>query len=315
MRPAFTNFQDGSAPNAFWTPTTVGPESTLKLNLVKYQFGTMAIGRTLVASEVRSAPRGGRYYALAATVAHELGHMVQYARKTQLTPPQQELLCDYLAGWSTRWEKRHGARDLNETIIFSAFSKRGDILFYDLEHHGTEEERGDAFRSGFSVDSDDFDEAYAAGLKYVPTLKQSLQLSQSRGRLDPEDEDKLSPRIKAALTMNPEVQSRKLGIHFIEVSWSTDSGRFVGWQLTRFPVTNSPADRCGLEMGDAIVEFASKPMRDRSYLQQLSDPKYVPGEAESTSRIRDAEALSGKVKIKVIGARTMKPLDNEIDLP
>ena len=137
VSPKHFYYDDGAAPNAYWMPRSIGPKSILS-KVMPNSFGTMVLGRNLVAREIRSTPKGApRNFTIAAFVSHELGHMVQFVRKSQLSPTQRELHADFLAGWSIRCAKRTSNPELNEADTFESVYKLGDEHYFRIEHHGT----------------------------------------------------------------------------------------------------------------------------------------------------------------------------------
>ena len=289
VSPNHVYYDDGKALNAYWTAKTLGPVSPLG-RVVSNSFGTMSLGKNLVKRELGQTPKDApRNFTIAAIMAHELGHMAQFVRKSRLSPPQKELQADFLAGWSIRCAKRSTNPELHEGDIFKTVYDLGDELHYSTRHHGTSEERLMAFLKGFQVVSDDIEVAYAKGKDYVLQAK-----PETRPPLSTEFQpfvwpDENGRPIEPSKLMTTEYYSRKLGIHF-QLNPASD-GSF-GLILTRFPLEGTPASQCGLESIDEIVELDAKPLRS----------------------LTAVESLRGKVRIKVIDVRTEETRESEIDL-
>jgi hypothetical protein len=288
VSPNHVYYQEPKGRNAYWTPKTIGPVSPLG-RVVSNSFGTMSLGRNLINHELGLTPKdAARNFTVAAIMAHELGHMAQFVRKSQLSPPQKELQADFLAGWSIRCAKRSTNPELHEGDIFKTVYDLGDELHYTTEHHGTSDERLQAFRKGFQVVSDDIDVAYAKGKDYVLQAKPETRPPLSIDFQPFAWPDENGRPVEPTKLMRTEYYSRKLGIHF-QLSPASD-GSF-GLALTRFPIEGSPASRCGLEWMDEIVELDAKPLRS----------------------LTAVESLRGKVQIKVIDIRTEETRESEIE--
>ena len=196
----------------------------------------MALGKKLVSSYFKALSKTetpGRNSLLHALLAHELGHMLQFQRRTQLSCPQQELLSDVLAGWSTRYEKQHGRPEIDEWVVFRNFYDLGDENLLSVFHHGTKEERLAAFLEGFRITDERIDAAYTRGEAFVKQLKPELDLSQ-------------------------ESHSNSLNVYFFLVNHENGTG---GVDVDPVPAGRFRRGTCaGMEMGDEIVAVKSKPI-------------------------------------------------------
>ncbi len=249
--PAYFFFDDTREPkgNGYWCPRNprVKPLSpflqrqfgreieALDPRTSRIKIGMMALGKKLVSSYFKALSKTetpGRNSLLHALLAHELGHMLQFQRRTQLSCPQQELLSDVLAGWSTRYEKQHGRPEIDEWVVFRNFYDLGDENLLSVFHHGTKEERLAAFLEGFRITDERIDAAYTRGEAFVKQLKPELDLSQ-------------------------ESHSNSLNVYFFLVNHENGTR---GLMLTRFPPDDSVVGRAGMEMGDEIVAVKSKPI-------------------------------------------------------
>ena len=240
--PDFYYFDEPSGFNAMWVPRSrpraraLDPAVEQLIRPERNKIGTVVVGRKLAAkfcgAPAAEEPRN-RNARIHGILAHEIGHMVQFLRRTTLWPTHQELLSDFLAGWSVQYEKRHGWPDIKESEVFSAFYDLGDDDEFRIEHHGTKEERLAAFLAGFKVTDDEIDAVYNQGFAFVQKLK-----------------------LKPVLTQ--ELRSIALGVDYCAETNPDGSFRMV---LTRFPTLDSAAGHAGLEQGDVIVAINAKPLR------------------------------------------------------
>jgi hypothetical protein len=111
-------------------------------------------------------------YAIPATLAHEFAHAAQYANNFPYSGKYPELHADYLAGWFTAHRGRTFPQDQNAALL--SFYKRGDFAFFDKDHHGTPQERANAFIAGYNLNVknsvSDGGIAYNSGLQYIKNL-------------------------------------------------------------------------------------------------------------------------------------------------
>jgi hypothetical protein len=219
-------FLDDPEPNALASPDAKGDPNEFPPD--QNHFGTILLGLNLLNSELRNTPLGQKNYTIMAIVAHELGHTLQFIKKSDLSVIEKELQSDFLAGWATRFMQRSGWPDIDEANVFSGFYDRVDYAFNNPVHHGAKKERLSAFLAGFKVESDDVDLAYAKADDFV----------------------RKKPRPKT------EVFAKNLGVYYERVP--QDDGTF-GARITRAPAANSPAGAGRLESGDIILMLDSLP--------------------------------------------------------
>jgi hypothetical protein len=160
---------DATSPDALSSPVKLGDPNDYPPE--RDPFGTILLGINLLTSEFRSTPQGQRNYTVTAIMAHELGHTLQFVAQSQLPTMQREIQADFLAGWAIKSLKQTTAPDIKESAIFGTFYDRGDTAFFSPEHHGTKEERLEAFLAGFKVDTDDVRVAYSRAETYVLTTR------------------------------------------------------------------------------------------------------------------------------------------------
>jgi hypothetical protein len=104
--------------------------------------GSVFITSGLLKNEFRS---GG--YAIPAILGHEYAHAMQYANRFAYSGKWQELHADYLAGWFTAHRQRHLPQDADQAL--KSFFDKGDFDFFEEGHHGTPQERANAFYAGY----------------------------------------------------------------------------------------------------------------------------------------------------------------------
>lgn len=148
VRPGFFMLHEGEHGNAFATSETLGGHA--------FPHGTVVFGLTLIQEEYKAAGPMGRFdHAMAAIMAHEWGHILQF-RKLKSQPPGKamELQADALAGWymgvrSVQLSAYGSMVDI-QTAMKSMFNK-GDYAFNDPKHHGTPHERLKMFQMGLEA--------------------------------------------------------------------------------------------------------------------------------------------------------------------
>ena len=165
--PGFAWFDDYSGPNAFFTPRKFFDRAD----------GSVIFGRRQLARclKDKDAPDA----AIAATCAHEFGHVTQYKRglhrqllEGQPTSKRLELHADFLAGYFAGLRKRERP-DFPATVFANTRYNRGDFNSTAKSHHGTPDERAGACVKGFEAGFRDRcspGEALQVGLRYVQTL-------------------------------------------------------------------------------------------------------------------------------------------------
>lgn len=135
--PSFGFFDDGDQLNAFaLEPGAYGAGSpaavVLGINLARKIHGS--------ASTLGMLP-------IAAILAHEWGHTLQFQKKMDGGwSARHELHADYLAGWYLG-ATRGSDRDLMAKIA-KVFGELGDTQFLDTDHHGTPKQRANVMRAG-----------------------------------------------------------------------------------------------------------------------------------------------------------------------
>jgi len=134
VSPKFYIYDDRGSANAF---------ATKEIHDSEYRDGAVMFGTKLIASEPEQT--GFANYTIAAIMAHEFAHIVQFKNGSTLSTSQKELQADYLAGWYTA---NHGPAGIAESQALISFYRKGDYGFNDPDHHGTPEERLRAVQAG-----------------------------------------------------------------------------------------------------------------------------------------------------------------------
>jgi len=138
VRPSLYIVDDSRAPNAFAVPQAFEPG---------YQ-GSVAFGYQLMTEEFRSSPTN---FTIPAIMAHEFGHIVQFAHGVTLPTQLMELQADYISGWYMRnrdAQSGWSAESAQQTL--KAFYSKGDYEFNNPDHHGTPQERLKAASAGMN---------------------------------------------------------------------------------------------------------------------------------------------------------------------
>lgn len=162
-------FLDGPRSNNAWATTKT---------LLHRADGTVLFGRRHLEKKLRApeAPDA----VVAATCAHEYGHILQFKKSLKTTvfarennSKRFELHADFLAGYFAGVSK---LRDPNFPAAVFATSRHsaGDRNFQSKTHHGTPEERASATVKGFEVayrEKKPIGEALQTGIRYVLALK------------------------------------------------------------------------------------------------------------------------------------------------
>ncbi|MBK7599427.1 MAG: hypothetical protein IPJ07_13255 [Acidobacteria bacterium] len=135
VRPSLFMYEDSDGPNAKAMPVSYKPG--------QFQ-GTVIFGINLLRSEFERNPVN---FTIPAILAHEFGHIIQFTGRIQLTGKLIELHADYIAGWymkhrDTAWS------EISIRQSMDGFYRIGDYDFNSPLHHGTPDERLNAFLGG-----------------------------------------------------------------------------------------------------------------------------------------------------------------------
>jgi hypothetical protein len=249
-------YDDATSPNAVSLPYPLRLGGPNDYPPERDPFGTMLLGINLLNSDLGSTPPGQANYTVTAIMAHELGHTLQYLKKSRLRNPQRELQADFLAGWAIKCLKRTGW-PIEEGDIIGSFYKNGDAAFCTPDH-GTKEQRLEAFLAGFKVENDDVNVAYAQAETFVRT---HIPTRGTAG-VAPAGPPAAQPGGAAGPGgARGEVFARNLGICYERIP--RPDGTFAV-KVTRPPAADSAAARGGLELGDIILSMNAMPFRSEA---------------------------------------------------
>ena len=157
VNPAFFIFNDQSSPNAFATPQIFDPH---------YRDGSVMFGYQLFSSQVQQT--GPVNFTVAAIMAHEFAHILQFKLGEDLPTQAKELEADYMAGWyignsGDAWQGQISSQALR------AFYSLGDFAFNSPTHHGTPDERTRAVEAGIRDARSPLRKAFADAHQFVGT--------------------------------------------------------------------------------------------------------------------------------------------------
>jgi hypothetical protein len=172
VRPHMFYLEEEGGPNAFSTnqvfPDLLAAEGVTEKDSPD---GTIFLGLKLIQMEARNTK--GSLFSLPAILAHEFAHSVQFKTGCLLQGKKRELHADYIAGYFIA----HRARFRKQSTAQAAknFFAKGDYMFNDAQHHGTPEERWNAFWAGYQLNKASKAPsgvyAYNQGLLYLRRLK------------------------------------------------------------------------------------------------------------------------------------------------
>ncbi len=109
-------------------------------------------------------------------MAHEFGHAIQHKYNLNVNSDwigkYPELHADFMAGWYMGKKKYLSSQEVLQ--IGKSFYEMGDYDYFNLQHHGTKDERLFAFYSGFlNSDLNVFD-AYRYGTNVIADVEENL---------------------------------------------------------------------------------------------------------------------------------------------
>jgi hypothetical protein len=181
--PSVAYYDDRNSPNAFAHPTSthgaVDGSIRLGVNLVYSEF---RLWRTNLYEEARrrgkdpntllQENKGGTFFTLYAVIAHEAAHILQIKKRVANRSRNTELQADFLSGWFfARLNAFETYRQFKiDKAGLYAFWSRGDYQFNSPDHHGTPQQRSEAFSKGMKVGIVTVEEAWDASMKYRRSL-------------------------------------------------------------------------------------------------------------------------------------------------
>jgi len=138
VNPDFAFFDDGYAPNAYASPTSMIGNSS---------HGSVLFGISLLQSEL-SKPWWGA--AIAGISAHEFAHVAQFQMGVGGPTRSRELHADFMAGWYLGAKQTYGTAVMINGLGQSLFN-HGDFNFNNPSHHGTPQERIQSMYGGYQA--------------------------------------------------------------------------------------------------------------------------------------------------------------------
>jgi len=181
--PSVAYYDDKNSPNAFAHPTSThgGVDGSIRLgvNLVYAEF---RLWRMNLAEEARrrgtdpvtlvQENKGGSFFTLWAILGHEAAHILQIKKGAANHSRNTELQADFLAGWFfARLSAFEAFRQFKiEEAGLYAFWSRGDYQFNSPSHHGTPQQRAQAFSKAIRVGIVSGEKAWDASVKYRQSL-------------------------------------------------------------------------------------------------------------------------------------------------
>lgn len=140
MRPSLAFLDDSNAPNAF----------AIKRDLITGQspHGAVVLGVGMI----RKMMGHGHVSAVGAVLVHEWAHIAQFRYRVQSrtsTVAPTELMADFVAGWYHGFRCTQSQGCTTPQFAESGLASVGDYKTKSRQHHGTPEQRSQAYRAGF----------------------------------------------------------------------------------------------------------------------------------------------------------------------
>jgi hypothetical protein len=155
VNPQFYFYNDQESPNAFATPEAFDSN---------FPNGTVIFGARLITLEAQQT--GFANYTVAAIMAHEFAHILQFKLGEDLPTKQKELEADYMAGWYIA-NVSGTALDVASSEALRTFYSKGDYGFNDPNHHGTPQERMRAVQAGLRDSRSSLKQAFSHAHDFV----------------------------------------------------------------------------------------------------------------------------------------------------
>lgn len=160
-------FEEVARPTAFAMPS-------LDRN---FPDGTILVGTKLIDEiyNMQSTRPEDRELIFDSIIGHEMAHLVQYEKHSQLKDQSMELQADYLAGWSVAHYLSDAAinsQQFQESAkrVLLDFFGRGGFAYNEASYHGSPLQRMGCMLAGILLNETSSDRAYLAGLTYVENL-------------------------------------------------------------------------------------------------------------------------------------------------
>jgi len=128
--------------------------------------GSVVLGLTMVTKEAWD--HGS--IAVRGILAHELGHVLQYKLKPNLTNPQKELQADFLAGYYLGRMSYYTPESI--TPFANSLYSKGDYDYWNPGHHGTPEQRKGIMIAGYNSKRMTLMQAWSYSIELLQGKKQ-----------------------------------------------------------------------------------------------------------------------------------------------
>lgn len=141
INPSVRVFDDYISPNALALPYQIFD--------VPNQY-TILFGANLASKYLRyenGRPSSAKVAFISGILMHEYAHLSQYLFNSNGSVKEHELMADMLAGWYIGYRYPDSVDAINDSA--DEFYSMGDFQFNDPDHHGTPQERNDAFWKGY----------------------------------------------------------------------------------------------------------------------------------------------------------------------
>jgi hypothetical protein len=145
--PAIFYLRESRGPNAYATTSRFPSLLAAEQRPFCCSDGTVLIGLELIDTEQKAT--GGTGDSIPAILAHEYAHIAQFKYGFPYGGKWRELHADYLAGWYIGHRLRHVRTNAYQAA--ANFFYKGDNEFNSPDHHGTHQERWEAFWQGVSL--------------------------------------------------------------------------------------------------------------------------------------------------------------------
>lgn len=139
-------FLKNQVANAFFTPAKFpeliqadGRDPAMQVT------GSVFLSMALLDKEFRET--NGSLMSIPAILGHEFAHAMQHSRQNPLQGKWRELHADMMAGWFIGLRGQFRPQNVQQAGL--SLYRKGDYNFFDAGHHGTPEERAEAFAVGY----------------------------------------------------------------------------------------------------------------------------------------------------------------------
>ena len=181
VNPSVAYYDDRGSANAFAHPANTHGSTDGSIRLgVNLVHGEFRLWRDKLYAQSRVTGQdpvklleqrnAGASYTIWAIIAHEAAHIMQIKNGAANSGRNTELQADFLAGWYFARMKKEDPADFQQFRQMEdglmAFMSRGDYDFNSAHHHGTPEQRMDAFRRGFNIGPVTLSQAWSAATEF-----------------------------------------------------------------------------------------------------------------------------------------------------